>query len=240
MSRQKILIVEDDVELVELVGGFLRQHDFEVVTVGRGDEAVEGVRTHQPDLVLLDIMLPGKDGLTVCQELRSFFTGPVMMLTSVTSDMNQILGLELGANDYVIKTTPPNVLLARVRAQLRQTRPVSEAGTTASTAQHLVALGQLRVDANSREVSLGAERIALSSTDFDLLWLLVSHAGQILTRDDLLKALRGIEYDGMHRGVDVAISRLRKKLGDDPTNPTRIKTVRNKGYLLALTGWDAP
>ncbi|HJU49243.1 MAG TPA: two-component system response regulator RstA, partial [Pseudogulbenkiania sp.] len=221
----------------ELIRDFLSRHDMEVQIEPRGDTALAAIAAAQPDLVLLDIMLPGKDGLTLCRELRPNFAGPIVMLTSLDSDMQQILGLELGANDYILKTTPPAVLAARLRAQLRQHRPATAAAETPAALTRKQ-FGQLSIDPISREVALGGEHVALSTADFDLLWLLASHAGEILDREVLFKEMRGMEYDGLDRSIDVAISRLRKKLGDNPSEPFRIKTVRNKGYLFAPAGWN--
>ncbi|SMF39798.1 two-component system response regulator RstA [Pseudogulbenkiania subflava] len=232
----RLVFVEDDAELAELIRDFLSRHDMEVQIEPRGDTALAAIAAAQPDLVLLDIMLPGKDGLTLCRELRPDFAGPIVMLTSLDSDMQQILGLELGANDYILKTTPPAVLAARLRAQLRQHRPASAAETPAAMTRKQ--FGQLSIDPISREVTLGGEHVPLSTADFDLLWLLASHAGEILDREVLFKEMRGMEYDGLDRSIDVAISRLRKKLGDNPAEPFRIKTVRNKGYLFAPAGWN--
>lgn len=231
----RLVFVEDDAELAELIRDFLSRHDMEVQIEPRGDTALAAIAAAQPDLVLLDIMLPGKDGLTLCRELRPTFAGPIVMLTSLDSDMQQILGLELGANDYILKTTPPAVLAARLRAQLRQHRPAAAETPAAMTRKQF---GQLSIDPISREVTLASEHVPLSTADFDLLWLLASHAGEILDREVLFKEMRGMEYDGLDRSIDVAISRLRKKLGDNPAEPFRIKTVRNKGYLFAPAGWN--
>ncbi len=238
---QRIVFVEDDAELGALIKDFLGKHDLDVTLVPRGDIAMEIITREKPDLTLLDIMLPGMDGLTLCRNLRPHYTGPIVMLTSLDSDMNQILGLELGANDYILKTTPPAVLLARLRVQLRQ-HPAQPAiqplPPAVSSAAHPLHFGQLTIDPVSRDVILGKESIPLSTSDFDLLWELASHAGHIMSRDSLLKILRGVEYDGLDRSVDVAISRLRRKLGDNAQEPTRIKTIRNKGYLLAPSAWN--
>lgn len=187
-------------------------------------------------------MLPGMDGLTLCKELRPQFKGPIIILTALDSDMNQILGLELGANDYVIKTTPPSVLLARLRAQLRHHTPQHTVTlyppASAISQASMLRFGLLTIDPRSRDVRLAQESIQLSTADFDLLWELASHAGEIMSREQLFKLLRGVEYDGQDRSVDVAISRLRRKLGDHASEPTRIKTVRHRGYLLAPNAWD--
>ncbi len=233
----RILFVEDDPDLAELFGGFLRAVEFVGEVVNDGTGVVEAVRANPPALVLLDIMLPGKDGLTICRELREFHSGPIILLTSLNSDMNQILGFEIGANDYILKTTPPSVLLARIRAQLRQGQVTSAQPTTKVDEKSALNFGRLVVDARNRTANYKGEPLHLSTGDFDLLWELASHAGSILSRDHLLKKLRGIDYDGLDRSMDVAISRLRKKLGDDPDDPRKIKTIRHRGYLFATDIW---
>lgn len=234
-----IAFIEDDADLAGLISEFLGQHGFKVFHHERGDTAQAFILDLKPDLVLLDVMLPGKDGLTICRELRPLFHGPIVILTSVASDMNHILGLELGANDYVIKTTAPTVLLAHIRAQLRQAQAQQPAPLPlAAAVNSLLVFGKLRIDQSNREVILDGQPISLSTSDFDMLWQLASHAGEILSRDDLLKNLRGVSYDGLDRSIDVAISRLRKKLGDDSAEPQKLKTVRNRGYLFVRNGWD--
>ncbi len=236
---QRIVFVEDDAELGALIKSFLGKHDLDVTLVPRGDTAMAIILQEKPDLVLLDIMLPGIDGLTLCRNLHPHYAGPIVMLTSLDSDMNHILGLELGASDYILKTTPPSVLLARLRVQLRQQVPVQPAAAiTPQSVSHPLHFGLLTIDPTSRDVILAGENIPLSTSDFELLWELASHAGHIMSRESLLKVLRGVEYDGLDRSVDVAISRLRRKLGDNAQEPTRIKTVRNKGYLLAPSAWN--
>ncbi len=235
----KIVFVEDDPEVGALIAAYLGKHDMDVIVEPRGDRAEEVIARENPDLVLLDIMLPGKDGMTLCRDLRQQWTGPIVLLTSLDSDMNHILSLEMGANDYILKTTPPAVLLARLRLHLRQRAEVSQQEPTAALKQHkALRFGSLAIDPVDRQVTLSGEQVILSTADFDLLWELATHAGQIMDRDALLKNLRGVTYDGMDRSVDVAISRLRKKLLDNATEPYRIKTVRNKGYLFAPHAWD--
>ncbi|GKX45448.1 two-component system response regulator RstA [Pectobacterium carotovorum] len=240
----KIVFIEDDTEVGKLIAAYLGKHDIDVQVEARGDQALAFIEQQQPDLVLLDIMLPGKDGMTICRELRPQYSGPIVLLTSLDSDMNHILALEMGADDYILKTTPPAVLLARLRLHLRQyaTAPqaVTENATPAALQVHKsLHFGLLCIDPVNREVTLGQEHIVLSTADFDLLWQLATHAGHIMDRDALLKNLRGVTYDGMDRSIDVAISRLRKKLYDNPLEPFRIKTVRNKGYLFAPNTWES-
>lgn len=233
----RVLFVEDDPEIGQLISSWLGRHDIEVLLETRGDRALARVEAEQPDLVLLDIMLPGQDGLSLCRDLRPRFKGPIVMLTSLDSDMNQILSLELGANDYILKTTPPPVLLARLRVQFRQQGQAPHPVAPSPPPQRLQ-FGRLRIDGPGRDVRLDGESIPLSTADFDLLWELSCHAGQILGREALFRSLRGRDYDGQDRSMDVAISRLRRRLGDDSNNPTRIKTVRQKGYLLVPQAWE--
>ncbi|MBT0729259.1 two-component system response regulator RstA [Rosenbergiella nectarea] len=237
----KIVYVEDEIEIGELISAYLKKHDIEVIIETRGDRAEATILAAKPDLVLLDIMLPGKDGLSLCRDLRTQWQGPIVLLTSLDSDMNHILALEIGANDYILKTTPPAVLLARLRLHLRQSQPStsSEERPSAPRQSRIITFGKLTIDMANRQVTLDSEIIGLSTADFDLLWELASHAGQILNRDVLLQTLRGVSYDGMDRSIDVAISRLRKKLYDSATEPFRIKTIRNKGYLFAPQAWEA-
>ncbi|WP_312242109.1 two-component system response regulator RstA [Pantoea sp.] len=236
----RIVFVEDEPEVGELIAAYLGRHDIDVMVETRGDRAEAVIAEVKPDLVMLDIMLPGKDGMTLCRDLRASWHGPIVLLTSLDSDMNHILALEMGANDYILKTTPPAVLLARLRLHLRQAQQGSAEETVlpAQKSQKVLRFGSLTIDTLNRQVTLFDEQIALSTADFDLLWELASHAGQILNRDALLKNLRGVSYDGLDRSIDVAISRLRKKLHDSATEPFRIKTIRNKGYLFAPQAWE--
>lgn len=234
-----IVFVEDDPEVGQLIAAYLGKHDLDVTIEPRGDTAMETIVRLNPDLVLLDIMLPGKDGMTLCRDLRPVYKGPIVLLTSLDSDMNHILSLEMGANDYILKTTPPAVLLARLRLHLRQHQTfTAEAETLPTNTRNGIHFGQLRIDPVNRQVTLKDKNISLSTSDFDLLWELATHAGTIMDRDALLLTLRGVSYDGMDRSIDVAISRLRRKLDDSATEPFRIKTVRNKGYLFAPNAWE--
>jgi len=237
----KIVFVEDDPEVGNLIAAYLGKHDIDVLVEPRGDTAQERIAREKPDLVLLDIMLPGKDGMTLCRDLRPTYSGPIVLLTSLDSDMNHILSLEMGANDYILKTTPPAVLLARLRLHLRQHAPQSvgdEKPAKPLQSGNALHFGQLCIDPVNREVTLVEENIVLSTSDFDLLWELATHAGRIMDREALLLNLRGVSYDGLDRSIDVAISRLRRKLYDNALEPFRIKTIRNKGYLFAPNAWE--
>ncbi len=228
-KKPQILVVEDDASLSEWICDYLITQDYEVILANRGDEAIALIRNDNPDLVILDIMLPGKDGLDVCREARTFYKKPVLMLTARTEEIDEVLGLETGADDYLIKPVKPRVLLARIKALLRRSNPDS--------LQTIKSFGELTIDISSRTVKLSGEIIILSSTGFDALLLLSENAGEIVSRDKFMQSLRGLEYDGVNRSIDLLISRLRRKLGDDPDNPTRIKTIRGKGYLFAVDAW---
>ena len=223
----KILIVEDDERLARLTQEYLIRNGLEVGVEPDGNRAIRRIIAEQPDMVVLDVMLPGADGLTICREVRPHYHQPILMLTARTEDMDQVLGLEMGADDYVAKPVQPRVLLARIRALLRRTDKTPED----EVAQRIES-DDLVIDNGGRSVTLNGELVDFTSAEYDLLWLLASNAGRILSREDIFERLRGIEYDGQDRSIDVRISRIRPKIGDDPENPKRIKTVRSKGYLF--------
>lgn len=227
----RILIVEDDERLAMLIQDYLRRNGLDVAIETDGARAIRRIVSEQPDLVVLDVMLPGSDGLTVCREVRPNYQNPILMLTARTEDMDQVLGLEMGADDYVAKPAQPRVLLARIRALLRR----SETVPVVDSPQRLE-FGDLVIDNGGRSVTLNDELVDFTSAEYDLLWLLASNSGRILSREDIFERLRGIEYDGQDRSIDVRISRIRPKIGDDPENPKRIKTVRSKGYLFVKEG----
>lgn len=235
--NKKILIIEDDARLAELVSNYLKRQGYDVVVHSRGDSAEAAIKELIPDLVILDVMLPGKSGFDVCRDVRPFYKEPILIMTASEDDIDEIIGLELGADDYMSKPVEPRLLLAHIRALLRRkdSEPTednhSENHNTSSQRSKLV-FGNLVIDADNRAVLIDDKPVDFTTAEFDLLWLLASHAGQILSRDDILNALRGIEFDGLDRSIDARISRLRRRLGDDLENPRFIKTVRAKGYLF--------
>lgn len=231
-----ILLVEDDVRLSNLVVEYLQKNGLRVETEFRGDTAVNRILKLQPDLVVLDLMLPGLDGYEVCKQVRGEYSGPILMLTARDEDIDQVVGLEIGADDYVVKPAPPRLLLARIRALLRRVPANTNASHSTLDKQKLI-FERLTIDQSSRSVSRNGKHIEFTTTEFDLLWLLASHAGQVLSRDDISESLTGVEYDGLDRSIDIRISRLRKLLLEDPSNPKGIKTVRGKGYLFVADGW---
>ena len=223
----RVLIVEDDERLASLTQEYLIRNGLEVGVEMDGNRAIRRIIEDQPDMVVLDLMLPGADGLSVCREVRAQgFQQPILMLTARTEDMDQVLGLEMGADDYVAKPVQPRVLLARIRALMRRSDKAIE------DLQQRLDFGELVIDNGARSVILNGQPVEFTSAEYDLLWLLASNAGRILSREDIFERLRGIEYDGQDRSIDVRISRIRPKIGDDPENPRRIKTVRSKGYLF--------
>lgn len=228
----RILIVEDDERLANLTKDYLESNGLEVSIEGDGARAIDRIKSEQPDLVVLDLMLPGEDGLAVCRIVRPHYSGPILMLTARTEDLDQVLGLEMGADDYVAKPVRPRVLLARIRALLRRAKEKPESESDDASTEKRLTFGPLVIDSSMREAWLNEESIDLTSAEFDLLWLLARNAGHVLTREEIFHQLRGIEYDGQDRSIDVRVSRIRPKVGDDPINPRRIKTVRSKGYLF--------
>lgn len=233
-SQPYVIIVEDDERLAELTAEYLRGNGLRIEVIGDGNVAISAIIDRQPDLVVLDLMLPGADGLEVCKSVRDKFRKPILMLTARTDDVDQVLGLEMGADDYVAKPVKPRVLLARIRALLRRadSSDGQQEKNTSESTQNRLEFGDLVIDNSAREVWLGGAAVDLTSAEYDLLWLLASNAGTILSREEIFERLRGIQYDGQDRSIDVRVSRIRPKVGDDPMNPRRIKTVRSKGYLF--------
>nr|WP_218170508.1 winged helix-turn-helix domain-containing protein [Pseudomonas gingeri] len=222
------MIVEDDERLAELTREYLEGNGLRVSIEGNGALAAERIVREQPDLVILDLMLPGEDGLSICRKVRDVYDGAILMLTARTDDLDQIQGLDLGADDYVCKPVRPRLLLARIQALLRRSEPAEVVPPQVRRLQ----FGPLVIDDALREAWLNEAGIELTSAEFDLLWLLVANAGRILSREEIFTALRGIGYDGQDRSIDVRISRIRPKIGDDPEHPRLIKTIRSKGYLF--------
>ncbi len=236
-SNVDILLVEDDVRLAELTATYLEQNGLRVATEARGDRAVDRFARERPRLVLLDLLLPGKDGLSICREIRRVHDVPILMLTAKDTDLDHVIGLEAGADDYVMKPVDPMVLLARVRALLRR---AERGGGTATERKPDLLLGELRISETSREVFLHGQAVPLTTQEFELLSLLAHRAGELVSRDEVFRTMRGIDYDGLDRSIDGRVSKLRRKLGDDAAAPTRIKTVWGKGYLLVPDAWSAP
>jgi DNA-binding response OmpR family regulator len=226
----RLLIVEDDDQLAELLLEYLGLHGFALAREARGDEGAEAILATKPDLVILDLMLPGIDGLEVCRRVRSAYAGAILMLTASQGEADHVAGLELGADDFVTKPIEPRVLLARIRAQLRRLGgglPVS------SGEVEILALGPLRIDLAAREVEVDGAPVALTTMEFDVLAMLAREAGSVVEREALYGQVMDTEYDGIDRGMDVHVSRIRRKLQRAGFDPSRLKSVRGAGYLLA-------
>src|SRR5512142_351563 len=227
-ARPRLLLVEDSARLAASIREYLERHGFEVFVEGDGLAALERFERLKPELVILDLMLPGKDGLAICREVRALARTPVLILTAKGESIDQVLGLEMGADDYVVKPVEPRVLLARVEALLRRARSAPPEPREAK-----LAAGRLAIDAARRNATLDGRAIELTTGDFDILWLLASRAGSVVTRDEILRVVRGIDYDGLDRSIDARICRLRRKLQDAGGAESMIKTVRLRGYLFA-------
>jgi DNA-binding response OmpR family regulator len=232
VSAKHIMLVEDDMSLAHWFSDYLIEQGYFVTIVNRGDLAIELIEEDIPDMVLLDIMLPGKDGFDVCKAVRAFYHGPILMMTARDQETDEVLGLELGADDYLTKPVKPRVLLSRIKALFRRVNT-----DTALDSHNIITFGKLTIDKKSRSTTLNGEVVAVSSNEFDVLCYLADKAGQIVSREELIQSLRGIEYDGFDRSIDILVSRLRKKLGDDSSSPFRIKTIWSKGYLFVQDAW---
>jgi two-component system response regulator RstA len=223
-TQPKVLLVEDDERLASLVRDYLAARGFSVAIEVRGDRALARVAKEEPDIVILDIGLPGLDGLSVCRELRRSYEGTIVMLTARGEDPDEIVGLECGADDYLRKPVSPGLLAARLSAHLRRMK--------SHGVRDLIQVGSLQVSRRAREVRVDERVVHLTSAEFDLLWVLAEGAGEVQSRDDLYLRLCGSEFDGLDRSIDLRVSRLRKKLGDNARRPFLIKSVRHIGYLL--------
>lgn len=228
-----ILLVEDDKRLSQLVCEYLTQHDFKVSALPDGTALLETLKQIKPDVLVLDVMLPGENGFTLCKKIRPHYQGPLLFMTAKDNDFDHVLGLEIGADDYIVKPVEPRVLLARIQALLRRSAlPQSQ-----SEQAKQLCFGQLQLDYLARKVVLHGQDVPLTSHEFDMLWKLASNSSQLVDRNTLYRELIGREYDGLDRSADVRISRLRKKLKDDPRQPYRIKTIWGKGFYFVADAW---
>jgi two-component system OmpR family response regulator len=246
----KILVVDDEENIAETLKYNLLREGYEVIVVGDGRQALELARREKPDLVILDLMLPNMNGLDVCRNLRQFSTVPILMLTAKEEEVDKILGLELGADDYMTKPFNLRELIARVRAMLRRMEMLqgmnqastpaeskAEAKATAEpSGQNLITVGELQINTNQHTVMLGDRAVMLKPKEFDLLAFLARHRGQVLTREMLLDRVWAYDYSGGTRTVDVHIRWLREKIETDPSHPHYIHTVFGVGYKLDVDG----
>jgi two-component system OmpR family response regulator len=223
------MLVEDDARLAELVTEYLSGYEFAVDLVTRGDTALERFKQTTPDLVVLDLMLPGLDGMVVCRRIRETSEVPILILTAREDSYDEVSGLEQGADDFVNKPVQPRVLLARLRALVRRTQ--AKAGGDTRTLE----FGALSIATGDRTVTWRGQPCVLSNTEYKLLLVLAEAAGRVLSRDELLKKMRGIEFDGLDRSIDNCISKLRRKFDD--ASSEKIKTVWGEGYLFSPSAW---
>ncbi len=222
--QQKILVIDDDEKLNQLLQKFLGEFGFNVVTAVRPSQGLKLLKKEHPDLVILDVMLPEMDGFQVCKSIRETHTIPIIMLTARGETTDKVIGLELGADDYLPKPFEPRELVARIHAVLRRGGGMAEV--------QVQSFGQLEIDFGKRCAWLQQEALDLTTNEFMALALLVRNAGKVLDRDQILQELRGMDSDAFNRSVDITMSRLRQKLKDDPKAPTFIKTVWGAGYVF--------
>jgi DNA-binding response OmpR family regulator len=230
MARTRVLLIDDDEALGALLAEYLEPFGFAVKAVPNPEQGLEALRSNPPDIVVLDVMLPGMDGFAVCRKVRETSRVPIVMLTARGGVMDRIVGLELGADDYLPKPFEPRELVARLQAVLRR-GGAAEAGES-------VKVGALEIQWEARATRLHGRPLELTAAEFTLLGLLVRNRGRVLTRDRILEATRGLDWEAYDRSVDVLVSRLRQKLGDDPRRPAFIKTVRGSGYRFVGGGDD--
>lgn len=223
-----VLLVEDDVQLAWVVRDYLQQNGYRVKVETQGDIAAKRIVAEKPDLVILDINLPKMDGFSLCRQVREDFHGAIIMLTARLEDVDEVLGLELGADDYLSKPVRPAVLLARLGVHLRR-------NTNTKLQEEMIKVGGLEIFPERRAVELNGQPIHTTSAEFDLLTIFARDPGKALDRADLFKQLNPTEtYNFQDRSIDLRVSRLRRKLGDDPNKPTRIVSIRGNGYMLAV------
>jgi len=238
-SMPHILVVEDDIELCEWMCEYLMAKGYQVTSTGRGDEAVTLIKNINPDLVILDGMLPGLDGVDVCKAVRPSFKNTIIMVTARDEEIDEVLGLEMGADEYLTKPVRARALLTRIKKHLerQQEKTIHIEQAAIETNNDRLKFNNLIIDRQAMIVSLDGEQVKISTNEFDVLWLLAQQAGSPVSRNELVSQLRGFDYDGFDRSIDLRISRLRKKLRDDSAEPFRIKTIWGKGYLFAKDAW---
>lgn len=234
MNDQRLLLVDDDVELRELIPEYLGNQGFRVAAVQDAEEMDAWLENETPELVILDLMLPGEDGLSIAKRLKASTRIPIIILSAQGDEIDRIVGLEVGADDYLPKPFNPRELLARIRAVLRRgTGPAPE-----SEATHLLRFGEFSLDLDAHELRRGDRVVELTSGEYDLLAVFAEHPNKVLNRDRILDLLKGTERSPYDRSIDVRVTRLRAKIEPDPAKPVYIKTVWGKGYLFSPQASD--
>jgi DNA-binding response OmpR family regulator len=221
-----VLVVEDEIEIARVVRDYLRNAGFEVIVVGDGGSAVASVRSAKPDLLVLDLGLPGRDGLDVAREIRRWSDTPIVMLTARGDETDRIVGLEIGADDYVVKPFSPKELVARVRAVLRRSR-------TAARGDEVVRADDVEIDTAKMRVSVGGTQVDLTPTEFQLLATLAREPGRVFTRSQLLDAVHGVAIESYERAIDAHVKNIRRKIEPEPGSPRYVVTVHGVGYRFA-------
>jgi DNA-binding response OmpR family regulator len=230
---ERILVVDDEISLQETLSYNLKKQGYDVETTGNGTEAIELARQNKPDLIILDVMLPGLDGFEVCRILRREMSTPVLMLTARDDEIDRVVGLEVGADDYLAKPFSMRELIARVKAMLRRIRLDREEASLAEAAKPLAKIltfDNLRIDKTRREITVDEQVVPFKPKEYELLTFFAQHQGQVLSREYILERVWGWDFIGDSRTVDVHVRWLREKIEADPANPKRIVTVRGAGY----------
>ena len=223
-AHTRVLIIDDDEKLTELLTEYLSGFNYTVQSAAHPADGLRMIKTDPPDLLILDVMLPGMDGFAVCREVRETSHLPIIMLTARGEVTDRVVGLEIGADDYLPKPFEPRELVARIQAVLRRGESYGD--------DDRARFGDLEINWNARTVHLDGSLLELTTAEFDLLGLLVRRRGRVLNRDQIMSETRGVDWDVFDRSVDVLVSRLRQKLGDDPRRPAYIRTVRGAGYIF--------
>ena len=226
---ERVLLIEDDARLAGMVGEYLGKAGFHVIHAENGTRGLALHGREPVDVVILDLMLPDGDGLDICRQLRARSDSPILMLTARGDPMDRVVGLEMGADDYLPKPFEPRELLARLRAILRRTRT----GASIGSAPDVLRYGRLEIDRGSRQVRLDGEPRPLTGYQFTLLLALAEHAGRVMSRDALMDAVKGEAFEAFDRSIDVHVSRIRAAIEDDPRKPRRVITIRGTGYVFA-------
>lgn len=232
MAEPLILVVDDEQAIADLIEIHLLSEGYRVIKAGSGEEAVRLVESQQPDLVILDIMMPGMDGLAVCRAIRRDRNVPILMLSAKSEDVDKILGLKTGADDYLTKPFNPLELVARVKAQLRRYLMLNPAGAPAAQKRDVIAIGGVVIDREGRSVTKDGQPITLTPTEYEILLLLASHPGRVFSSEEIFERVWKERYFQSNNTVTVHIRRLREKVEDDPGHPTLIKTVWGVGYKI--------
>lgn len=229
MSIKTVLIADDEEKIAALISDYLKKEGYETVILHRGDLVIPSIRKNPPDLVVLDIMMPGMDGISVCRETRKFSDVPIIMLTARVDEIDRLLGLEIGADDYVCKPFSPRELVARVKAVLRRTERKTE--------EKIINEGGIRLEVETRRVTVNGSEIKLTPSEFGLLHVMMSHPERVFSRNDLLRQVQGYEYEGYDRTIDTHIKNLRKKIGEKMGGDNPISGVYGIGYRFTQS-WE--